>query len=185
MDNNQMFNVKNRSASMAVYTIPEDNIRREFMPGETKIISFGELMKLTYQPGGREIMANFLQIEAVEATEVLGIKREPEYDMSEEQIIDLIQNGSYDAFLDALDFAPIGVIDLIKTFAVKLPMNDSKKREALKNKTGFDVSKALANIAEEEEKPVEAEKPAARRVSTTTGTARRTSTQYKIVNKDK
>ena len=35
------------------------------------------------------------------------------------------------------------VIDLIKKFAVTLPLNDVEKRQALLNKTGFDVSKAL------------------------------------------
>ena len=42
-------NVKNRSASVVVYKIPEDGIRRSFAPGETKKISFEELEKLTYQ----------------------------------------------------------------------------------------------------------------------------------------
>ena len=43
-----MYNVKNRSSSMVVYKIPETNLRREFAPGETKRIPFGELEKLTY-----------------------------------------------------------------------------------------------------------------------------------------
>ena len=63
--------------------------------------------------------------------------------MSEEDIIDLIQNGSYDSFLDALDFAPEGVIDLIKHYAVSLPCNDSSKREALRTKLGQNIEAAL------------------------------------------
>ena len=38
------YNVKNRSASTIVYKIPEDNIRRRFTPGETKRISYDELL---------------------------------------------------------------------------------------------------------------------------------------------
>ena len=57
-----MYNVKNRSSSIVVYKIPETNLRREFAPGETKRLPFGELEKLTYQPGGRELIENFLQI---------------------------------------------------------------------------------------------------------------------------
>lgn len=68
-----MYNVKNRSASMVVYKIPESNIRREWQPGETKRISFGELEQLSYQAGGRELMANFLQIIEDEVTNDLGI----------------------------------------------------------------------------------------------------------------
>lgn len=43
-----MYNVKNRSSSVVTYRIPETNLRREFAPGETKRIPFGELEKLTY-----------------------------------------------------------------------------------------------------------------------------------------
>ena len=107
-----MYNVKNRSSSVVVYRIPETNIRREFAPGEVKRIPFGELEKLTYQDGGRELLENFLQILEEEVTSDLNVNREPEYNMSEQQIVDLLKNGSLDAFLDALDFAPIGVIEL-------------------------------------------------------------------------
>ena len=85
-----MYNVKNRSASMVVYRIPETNLRREFAPGETKRIPFGELEKLTYQPGGKELLENFLQIIDVNATQNLNVHREPEYNMSENQIKDLL-----------------------------------------------------------------------------------------------
>ena len=39
------YNVKNRSAGAVLYTIPEDNVRRRFAPGETKRISYEELLK--------------------------------------------------------------------------------------------------------------------------------------------
>ena len=77
-----MYNVKNRSSSVVVYSIPESNLRRTFAPGETKRIPFSELEKLTYQPGGRELIANFLQIMEEEVTQDLNIHREPEYNMS-------------------------------------------------------------------------------------------------------
>lgn len=184
MDMNKLFKVKNRSASEVVYSIPEDGIRRPFAPGEVKRISYEELQKLSYQPGGREIMTNFLQIESEEVTSELNIKREVEYDMSEEQIIELLRSGSLDAFLDALDFAPTGVIDLIKTFAVQLPLNDVEKCNALKEKTGFDVITAIKNdIAD---KTVEEAAPAAERrvkpaVIEEKAPARRTINQYKVV----
>ena len=163
-----VFNVKNRSAGVAIYRIPEDNIRREFAPGETKRIAFGELEKLTYQPGGTELLTNFLQILDQEPTTTLNIHREPEYDLSEEQIKDLILNGSVDEFLDALDFAPIGVIDLIKSYSVSLPVADLAKRQALKAKLGFDVDSAIKHDLESKE-PEEIAAPVAsqRRVNKT------------------
>jgi len=78
-----MYNVKNRSASTVVYRIPESNLRREFAPGEVKRIPFGELEKLTYQQGGREMLEQFLQIIDEAVTNDLNVHREIEYDMSE------------------------------------------------------------------------------------------------------
>ena len=183
-----MYNVKNRSSSVVVYRIPESNLRREFAPGETKRIPFGELEKLTYQQGGREMLEQFLQIVDEVVTTDLNVHRDVEYNMSENQIRDLLVSGSLDAFLDALDFAPIGVIDLIKTMAVKLPLTDLNKRKALKEKTGFDVDKALVHIEEEKIEEGEHITPNApeRRVKTTTSATptRRTTTNYKVVNKE-
>lgn len=187
-----MYNVKNRSSSIVVYRIPETNLRREFEPGEIKRVPFGELEKLTYQPGGRELLENFLQILEEEVTTDLNVHREVEYDMSEAQIRDLLLSGSLDAFLDALDFAPIGVIDLIKTMSVQLPLTDLNKRRALKEKTGFDVDRALVHV--EEERMAEAQKDSnkidtaeaapTRRVKTEESQAtRRTNSNYKVVNR--
>lgn len=182
-----LYNVKNRSSSVVVYKIPESNLRREFAPGETKKIPFGELEKLTYQQGGREMLEQFLQIVDEAVTSDLNVHREVEYDMSEAQVAALLQNGSLDAFLDALDFAPLGVIDLIKSLAVKLPLTDLNKRKALKDKTGFDVDKALIHIDEEKREEGEHIEPLApeRRVKTETATegGRRTTSNYKVVNK--
>ena len=159
--------IKNRSASQFIYTIPELGIRREFSPGETKIIAFDELEKLNWQAGGRELMMSFLQVTENKAIEDLNIPTEVEYHMSEEQIIDLLLNGDLDAYLDCLEFAPVGVIDLIKLYAVELPLTDTRKIEALKERTGFDAAVAyknkMADLApedaasaaqEEEKKPV-------------------------------
>lgn len=142
-------------------------------------MSFNELEKLTYQPGGRELMANFLQIMEDQVNDQLGVHRENEYYMNEEQIIDLLKNGSIPAFEDCLDFAPIGVIDLVKKFAVSLPLTDMIKIRILKDKTGFDAEKALVNSAPDAPE----EKPAAAETKTTT-TGRRTNTNYKVVTKN-
>lgn len=179
-----MYNVKNRSSSMVVYKLNDPAIRREFAPGEVKRITFGELEKLTWQPGGRELLENFLQIMEEEVTEDLNVHRELEYDMSESQIADLMLKGSLDSFLDALDFAPMGVIDLIKKMAVSLPLTDIHKRRALKEKTGFDLDKALQHV--EEERAAAAEKPVSsqpeRRVKPAEQTpGRRTTPDYKVV----
>jgi hypothetical protein len=120
-------------------------------------------------------MANFLQIMNETVTNNLNVHTENEYYMSEEQIVELLTSGSLEAFLDCLDFAPVGVIDLIKKYAISLPLNDITKRDALKEKTGFDVSTAIANAALDKN-----DEDAS--TTTTTTTARRTTTNYKVVN---
>lgn len=187
----KIYNVKNRSAGTVVYRIPEDGIRRTFQPGQVQKINFEELEKLTFQPGGTEILTHFLQLLDYEVIENLNIHTEPEYNMSEQDVINLLKEGSLDAFLDCLDFAPVGVIDLVKTYAVKLPLTDYDKRKALKTKTGFDVDAAVKNIElekQEEESNDNTAAPVRRTsVSSTTEepatTGRRTSgTTYKVLN---
>ena len=189
MSENKTYNVKNRSAGSVVYTIPEIGVRREFAPGESKKLSFVELEKLTFVPGGRYLMANYLQIDEEKITEEFNIKTEPEYYMSEADVIALLKTGELDALLDALDFAPAGIIDLIKKYSVTLPLTDTRKIEAIKEKTGFDVSVAIAHdkADKEAEGPFKDVTPGRRVKPAETAPAtpgRRTSTSYKVVNKE-
>ena len=170
------YNVKNRSASTVLYKIPESGIRRTFAPGEVKRIDYDELLHLSYQPGGRELMASFLQIQSEGVLKSLNIKTEPEYNMNEQQVVD----GSLDEFLDCLDFAPTGVIELIKKFAFQLPLSDYEKRKALKNKTGFDVDAAIANSGFE---PTTEEKQEVTAAATPPSSRRTTGDKYKVISK--
>ena len=182
-----MYNVKNRGASLVVYKIPEDGIRREFKPGQTLQISSEELEKLTYQPGGTVILSQFLQILDPVAIKQLHVRTEPEYYMSEADVYNLITRGSLDSFLDALDFAPISVIDLIKKLSIDIPMVDIHKRKALKEKTGFDVEAALKHNAEDKEddnKTILKQNNGERRVKPAeTPAGRRTTPKYNVITK--
>ena len=94
---------------------------------------------------------NCLKLNNDDAIEELIGKVEIEYYYDEDKVKDLLINGSIDEFLDCLDFAPSGVIDLVKNLAVTLKLNDYTKREAILEKTGFDVTKAIEiNKATEE-----------------------------------
>ena len=185
-----MYNVKNRSAGVAVYKIPEMGIRRSFQPGETKQISEEELEKLTYRPGGMAMLANFLQIQSAEGLQKVGLNPQPEYHMSEQDIAKLMTTGSLDEFLDCLDFAPPGVIDLVKKLSVSLPLGDVSKRRALKEKTGFDCDAALKHVMEEKEDNDENTilKTGERRVKKDEVPAapeRRTAPKYNVVSTEK
>lgn len=148
---NKIYTVKNRSSNTVIYRIPEDRIRRLFTPGEIKQISHEELEKLSYQPGGSELIQKYLQINDTDAANQFngGVPVEPEYNFSETDVRDLLTTGSLDRLLDALDYAPAGVIDLIKTTAVNLPLGDIPKLNAIKAKTGFDAATAIRHVEEE------------------------------------
>jgi hypothetical protein len=147
MNNGQVFNVKNRSAGTVVYKIPELNVRRVFTPGEVKRISYGELEALSFAPGGKELIAEYLQVRSAEALNQLNVNVEQEYFMDRDQVVTLIKSGTDDQWIDALNFAPAGVIELIKQLSVEIPLADYNKRKILKDKLGFDVDAAIKNSA--------------------------------------
>lgn len=144
MDKNKMVKVINKFNGIVGYEVPELGVNRTFYPKESKNISYDELEKLSYLPGGSSILKNYLEIADEEVImELFNIKPEPEYHYSEEDVKKLLTIGSLDQFLDCLDFAPPVIIDMIKDMAVTLPLNDMEKRDAIKDKIGFDVTKAI------------------------------------------
>ena len=194
--------VKNRSSNKVVYRIPELGIRREFMPGEAKKINRDELEKLSYRPGGTNLIANYLQISDVEAAVEFNAGRplEPEYNYTNDDVRRLLTTGSLESLLDALDFAPQGVIEMIKSLAVNLPLTDIQKANAIKAKTNFDVAAAIRHMEEERKAALEEanggkvinnlyDNNGSRRVreETNTPTGRRVApveSKYKIVSQD-
>lgn len=160
----KMCKVTNRSAGRVIYNIPEDHIRREFYNKETKEIALSELEKLAQQPGGRKLIYNYLSIQDADAIgHLVNRPIEPEYWLTEDKIPEWMNTCSLDEFKDALDFAPEGIKDLLKKYAVSLPLNDFAKRQALFEQLGFNVTKAIENSGEEGE-PDKIGKPAERRV---------------------
>lgn len=144
MNKNTKIKVRNRSTGVVTYKIPDmNNFKRTFQPKEQKEVPFDEVQKLAFIPGGNFVLQNYLVIENLEARdEILGAV-ELEYAYTEEDITKLLLNEPLDALLDCLDFAPKGVIDLVKDIAVKTELNDMKKREAIFKKTGFNVNNAI------------------------------------------
>lgn len=146
IDDNKVVEVVNRDRGGCGYQLPEFNIQRRFAGRETKKIKYGELFALSQSNGGMEIIKDFLFIKDEEARNELGINPEPEYFYTEKDVNNLLSyNVSLPEFLDALDFAPLSVIDMIKDQAVALPLNDTNKMKAILDKTGFDVAEAIKN----------------------------------------
>ena len=167
MEDNMKVKVKNRSGNGIVgYTIPDmGNLRREFQDGEEKILTYEEIRKLSYIPGGSMILKDYLIIEDKNVLKELNYDIEPEYFYSKEDIIRLMQTGTLDEFLDCLDFAPEGVKESIKSIAVELPLNDVAKRQAIQEKLGFNVTNAIENLKIAEEDIVEKKETTKRRAA--------------------
>ena len=144
---NKTVNVKNRGTGEVGYTLPDTGVRRTWMPGEVKkSISVAELEQATYIPGGQKLMQKYLVINDKDVCDYLGIETEPEYFYGEDEIKILLKSGTLDQLLDCLDFAPTGVLDLVKKIAVETKLNDVQKRQAIKDKIGFDITAAISNV---------------------------------------
>lgn len=152
IEKDRMIKVTNRSNSVTGYRIPEmNNLRRQFQHGESKILPFEELEKLSWMPGGVYLLKNCLVIDDPEVVAELLHGVEPEYYYDDFAVKQLLQYGTVDQLLDCLDFAPSGVIEMVKRWAVQLPCNDVLKREAILEKTGFDVTKNIEFMKDAED----------------------------------
>ena len=146
IEKDTLIKVKNRDNGTVGYTIPElGNLHRSFSKGETKEITMDELRKLSYISGGKLLLQDYLIVQNQDALrELLSDDVEPEYYYGEEEIKKLLLTGSNDQLLDCLEFAPEGVIGLVKDLAVSLKINDISKRNIILEKTGFNVTNAIA-----------------------------------------
>ena len=139
-----LIKVVNKYNGTVGYNVPDLGVHRNFYPNESKDITFDELEKLSFSPGGEAILKDFLEIQNKEAiTKLFATEPEPEYHYTKDDIKKLMQTGTLDQFLDCLDFAPQSVKEIIKDMAVELPLNDVEKRNAIQEKLGFDVNKAI------------------------------------------
>ena len=178
-----IYSVKNRSASTVIYSIPEmNNLRREFRPGEIKSVTGSELIQLSYRPGGRRIIENYLLINNEEVLDGLNMEVEPEYKLDEAGVVKLLKDGSEDQLIDCLNFAPEGVKDLVKAVALAMPLNDLNKCKIIKDMLGYDVlfvrstNEQIAKESGAEAAPAPAKK---RRVASTSSATKQTTTTTK------
>lgn len=189
--NETKIKVTNRDNGTVGYMIPDLNNRpRDFRPNETKEITFEELRALLSLPGGSYLLHNCFTLDNAEAVQELLGEVEPEYFYTEEKVKDLLVNGSIEELEDCLNFAPDGVIEIIKKHAVDIELNDVRKRDLICEKTELNVNKAIElnkmtklaleaeGVEEKEPKVRKASKPT---IETTTRKA--APPKYNVINK--
>jgi len=184
----RMVMVRNRNVGSTGYTL-DNGFHRQFEHNEVKKIPLEELQQLSYAPGGEYILKNLLVIDDKSALEYLNMTVEPEYFYSDEDIKKILIDGSLDQLEDTLNFAPEGVIESLKRFAVELEIPDVRKRDMISAKTGFNITSAinvnhvLAEGVDEEPKP-EAPKRKASPITASTTPERKAAapaSKYKVV----
>lgn len=134
--------VTNRNNGTTGYTL-NNGFRRQFSVGQTRDIDLNELRELMGIDGGEYILQHFLIIDDQTALDYLNLKTEPEYFYTRKDIEKLLSDGSLDELEDCLNFAPDGVIELIKSIAIETELPDVRKRDLIFKITGFNISNAL------------------------------------------
>ena len=187
----KIISVTNRNAGWTGYTLPDTNTNRQFAPRETKKIPLEELQQLQYAPGGEYMLKNCFIINDMDALTALNMENvEPEYFYTETEVRTLLETGTLDQLEDCLNFAPDGVIDLIKTIAVEIELPDTRKRKLISEKTGLNIDNAImvntVMATEEDSAPTEVKSRKAAPINAASSTPTRKAepvSKYKVVSK--
>lgn len=168
MNRNQKVKVTNRSNGTVILRVPDRHFRAELNPKETREITYGDIIDIAARPGGRALIYNYLLVQDPKALrEGLNISEEPEYWLKEDAIPNWLNLCPLDEFHDALEFAPQGILDLIKKYSVSIPLNDYSKRKAVLDILDFDVTAAIANEEASKVEAAEATAPSKNRKAKT------------------
>lgn len=184
MSNSRKVPVKNRSSSRVGYKIESLRVYRSWRKtGDIVFIPIDELIELkVVVPGGKKLLENYLLIEDEEALSLIFDNIEPEYRYSEKEIEFLLYEGSNEQFLDCLDYAPNGVLELIRSMAIKKQPNTTIKVDAINKKFQINLNRLIENskdILELENTVVENKRRAAPVVVESSSNT----SKYKVVNK--
>ena len=156
--------VRNLVDHIVVYKVDELNRRIVFNPFETKKVAVDELRRLHYQHGGQVLLHNYLCVLNDELREEFGIDPTMvEYDWTLKDVDAALTSSPMDVLLDALEFGPEGIRDLLVDRAVELKIPDTNRRKAILEMTGVDVNNMIEIKEAYETEPEQTEPPHSRR----------------------
>lgn len=136
--------VRNLVDHMVVYKIDELNRRVVFNPFETKKVPVDELRRLNYQHGGRILLHNYLCIKDQELRQEFGVDPSMvEYDWTLRDVDAALTSRPMDELMDALEFGPDGIKELLIDRAVQLRIPDTNRRKAIQDITGVDINNMI------------------------------------------
>lgn len=128
------------------YIISSLGVRRKLMPGVSLQVKAQELRALYAEPGGEVLLRNYLHVKEPKLQREFGISEDQiEYNWTIKDIDSVLLEKPEEYLLDALDFAPQGIIDLIQSRAIELELPNMNKRKAIMKKTGVNITKSIEN----------------------------------------
>ena len=120
------------------------NIRRVFPHIGFKMSLDEEAIKnISYSPGGREILENYLIIKDEKLVEDLALNLEPEDTFNENDIKELLTKGTYEQLEDALKYGSSGTRELIKDCAIDIKLSDNNKVKLISNFLNINLNTIL------------------------------------------
>lgn len=143
-----MIKVENLSDLQCGYVLISNGATRRFGPHVHRDIPAGELRELYLQHGGPYLLQNYLRVYNKELAEEFGVSDDAydhEYSWTTRDVDNCLNNDDIDVLLDALDFAPQGIIDSLKERAVELEIPDKRKLEAIGKKTNSNLEAMIRN----------------------------------------
>lgn len=143
------------------YIVELTGVRRSLPAHASFKVKASELRELNYQLGGQEILKNYIRVNNSALAKEFGVDVDdtPEYNWGRDEVKSCLESDDINILLDALDFAPAGIKQLIADMAVELEISDVNKRQAISKAMGIDVDSIIANkhvfdkAEETEEKP--------------------------------
>lgn len=165
VSNNKLIEVRNMMDHKQVLIDKNTRSRYVFGAQQTKTITAGELRSMAYVPGVLTMLLDGkLRIQNRELCEEFNVPTDvPEYDLTIAEIDDILLNKEADYLLDALDWAPEGILELIKRRAIELKLPDVAKRKYISDRLECNVDEMIRNAekletAASSEAPVEQKK---------------------------
>lgn len=152
MDGNRKVPVRSRTEGSVCYKLDSLRVARSWpKTGSVLQISIDELKELMVYPGGEYILRNLVIIEDEAARiEILGAEVQPEYNYTEDEIKYLLYEAEDNALLDCLDYAPIGVLELIKEFSLEKMPNTTAKIKAINQKLNINLNKIIEMMRDDD-----------------------------------
>lgn len=162
--------IQNMTSGTLSYTLPS-GIRRNFSPHMRMTVTAGELRELGTSQGGLVLLQEYLCVHNPELAKEFGVTSDViEYNWTEKDIRHvLLEEKDINVLLDALDFAPSGIVDELIHKAIEWKIPDGNKIKAISAATGLDIDQQIKNqtLIEERDTSTGRERNTRRRIAQT------------------